>query len=73
MVKGKWYESTSDDQARKSYKLSEPPVEVHVPLASMITQHDLQFDREGMHERIFSQASHLALMGHNYSNVTTAA
>ena len=65
--------STSDDQARKSYKLCDPPVEMDVPLASMVTLHDLQFDRAGMHQRILSQASHLALMGQNYSNVNKSA
>ena len=69
-VEVQWYLSTSDDQARKSYKLL--PEIAHVPVGALVQEHGLSWEREGRGpsgESILSNASHLALMSHNYSNV----
>ena len=63
-----WFASTS--ASRKSYQLMSNEL-VHVLVGSIIQETDLEFDREGMHERILSEASHLKLIRHNYSNVVT--
>ena len=63
-----WFASTS--ASRKSYKLLSDEL-VHVTVNSLIQETELEFDREGMHERILSEASHLNLMRHNFSNVVT--
>ena len=38
---------------------------------SLIQEPDLEFEREGMHDRILGDASHLKIMRHNFSNVVT--
>ena len=43
----------------------------HVPVGSLIQETDLEFDRAGMHDRIFGDASHLKVMRWNFSNVVT--
>jgi len=67
VVKARWYLCTSDTQDRKSYKLLDG--ETHVALASMVQEHGLEFVREHAHEPILSDASHVAIMSHNFSNV----
>ena len=70
MVEAQWYESTSDDQGRKSYKLIEGTV--HVPVTALVQEHGLEWAREGRGpsgESLLSKESHLALMSHNFSNV----
>ena len=44
---------------------------MHVPPDSIIQEHDLEWAHEGRDdgESILSDASHVALMWHNYSNV----
>ena len=68
-VEAQWYLSTSDDQARKSYKLL--PESVSIPIGSIIQEQGLTWQHEGRSggESILSQESHLALIGHNYSNL----
>jgi hypothetical protein len=70
VVEAQWYESTSDDQGRKSYKLIEGTV--HVPVTALVQEHGLEWAREGRGpsgESLLSKESHLALMSHNFSNV----
>ena len=55
-------------EPEKLYKLLDDQ-EVCVKVESLIQETGLQFDREAMHDRILSAASHLALMRYNYSNV----
>ena len=64
-----WFESTSDNQQRRSYKLSGELV--HITVNSLVQEADLEFDRAGMHDRILGDASHLMIMRHNFSNVVT--
>ena len=74
-----WCESTSGNQERRSYKLKNQkkvdgvlqdlPLS-HVPIGSLVQEPDLEFDREGMHDRILGDAAHLNIMRHNFSNVT---
>ena len=64
------------DQQRRSYSLlKSDPVRAgeltHVPVGSLIQETDLEFDRAGMHDRIFGDASHLKVMRWNFSNVVT--
>ena len=71
VVTAEWYESTSDSQDRKSYKLLEGE-KVTVPVASLVQEHGLEWAREGRGpsgESILSKESHLALMSHDFSNV----
>ena len=44
---------------------------VHIPVASMIREHGLEWTREGRSsgESILSPASHLKLARHNYNDV----
>ena len=65
-----FFESTSASQDRKSYKLRSDQV-VHVAVESVIQEAGLEFDREGMHDRILGDESHLKIMRHNFSNVVT--
>jgi hypothetical protein len=69
VVEAQWYSSTSDAQGRKSYKLS--PERVHVPVASLVQEHRLEWQHEGRSggESILSPQSHLALISHNFSMV----
>jgi len=70
VVDAQWYESTSADQERKSYKLLEG-VTVHIPVASLIQESEITFDREFREESILSPASHLAITrAANFTNVT---
>jgi hypothetical protein len=66
IIKAYWFAATSE--SRRSYKLLDDQ-EVCVKVESLIQEHGLRFDREAMHDRILSAASHLALMRYNYSNV----
>ena len=71
-----WFTCTSDNQERRSYSLlKSDPVRAgeltHVPVGSLIQETDLEFDRAGMHDRIFGDASHLKVMRWNFSNVVT--
>jgi hypothetical protein len=65
-----FFESTSADQQRRSYKLLDGE-KVHVTVESLIQEADLEFDRDGMHDRILGDLSHLKIMRHNFSNVVT--
>ena len=71
-----WLTSTSENQNRRSYKLerSSPPKPEelsHVPVGSLVQEAALDFDWEGMHDRILGDASHLKIMRWNFSNVVT--
>ena len=71
-----WFTCTSDNQERRSYSLlKSDPVRAgeltHVPVGSLIQETDLEFDRAGMHDRIFGNASHLKVMRWNFSNIVT--
>ena len=68
-IEAQWYECTSDDQGRKSYKLLDELA--HVPIGSLVQEDELTWQHEGRSggHSILSQESHLALMSHNYSNV----
>ena len=72
VVDAEWYLSTSDTQERKSYTLLEGE-KVTVPVAALVQEHELEWARNMRHatgcELILSDASHIALMLHNYSNV----
>ena len=63
----RWYDSTSDDSQRRSYELTEGKVKV--PVAVLVQEPGLEFARAGMHERILTDASHVAIMSWNFSNV----
>ena len=67
-----WFLSTSDDQARKSYKLLAGETAT-IPIGSLVQEHGLKWEREWREgsgcEYILAKESHLALMQHNYSNV----
>jgi hypothetical protein len=65
-----FFKSTSADQQRRSYKLLDGE-KVHVTVESLIQEADLEFDRDGMHDRILGDLSHLKIMRHNFSNVVT--
>ena len=65
-----FFKSTSADQQRRSYTLLDGEL-VHVTVESLIQEADLDFDRDGMHDRILGDASHLKIMRHNFSNVVT--
>ena len=67
LVLGRWYLSTSDDSQRRSYELL--PGKVYVPVSTLVQEPGLEFTRAGMHERILSDASHVAIMSWNFSNV----
>ena len=65
-----FFASTSEDQERRSYKLlSGLDQVVHLLVKSVVQEPDLEFEREGSHDRILGDAAHLSLMRHNYSNV----
>lgn len=64
-----WYASTSDGE-RRSYKLISDET-VHILVKSVVQEADLEFDREGSHDRILGDAAHLKIMRHNFSNVVT--
>ena len=68
-VEAQWYRSTSHDPVVKRYKLLDGVV--HVPPDAFIQEHELEWAHEGRAEgeSILSDASHVALMKHNYSNV----
>ena len=67
-----WFLSTSDDQARKSYKLLAGEIAT-IPIGSFVQKHGLKWEREWREgaacDCILHKDSHLALMQHNYSNV----
>ena len=66
-----WYTSTSNAQERRSYRLN-PDEVVHVSVSSIVQETALEFDRRaGQHDRILSEAAHLQIMRHNFSNVVT--
>ena len=48
-----------------------PEEVVHVAVSSIVQETDLEFDRAGQHDRILSEAAHLKIMRHNFSNVVT--
>ena len=58
VVKAQWYESTSDDQLRRSYELTQE--EVFVPVDVLVQEVGLEFERAGLHQRILKPASHAA-------------
>lgn len=66
-MKAKWYLSNSDNQEKKSYKLLEDKI-VYVPVASMVQETEIGWERQSRTESILSPASHLAIMRHNFSN-----
>ena len=57
-------------EGNRSYKLLNGE-KVHVTVESLIQETDLEFDRDGMHDRILGDSSHLKIMRHNFSNVVT--
>ena len=63
----RWYESSSDDVNRRSYELSK--TKVIMPVATIVQESALEFLHAGMHERILTEASHVAIMSWNFSNV----
>ena len=69
VVEAQWYSSTSDLQGRKSYQLLEGTVTV--PVSALVQERGLEWRHEGRTggQSILADASHLALMSHNYSNV----
>ena len=68
MVEAEWYLSTSDNQERKSYKLLAGEV-VYIPVASMVQETEIEFERDFREEKLLSPASHLNIMSHNFSNI----
>ena len=68
-VEVQWFLSTSADPACRRYKLL--PEIAHVPPDAFIQEHELEWAHEGRdgNESILSDASHVSLMSHNYSNV----
>ena len=66
-LQAQWYLSNSDNQGVKSYELLEEIV--HIPVASLVQEHGLHWQRESRAQCLLSQESHVALMSHNYSNV----
>lgn len=70
LVEGQWYLSTSDDQQRRSYELLKETV--IVPVDVIVQEVGLQFKRAGLHERILTDVSHVAIMSWNFSNVQGA-
>ena len=61
---------TRYDQGRKSYSLLDGTV--HVPVASLVQEHGLEWAHQGCGatgQSILSKEAHAALMSHNYSNV----
>ena len=69
-VEVQWYISVSANPAERRYKL-ETADSMHVPPDALIQEHELEWAHEGRDdgESILSDASHVALMWHNYSNV----
>ena len=67
VVKAQWYLSTSDNPQRRSYELLDDVI--HVQVSTLVQEAELEFDRAGQHERILSDASHVNIMSHNFSNV----
>ena len=70
LVEGQWYLSTSDAQQRRSYELLEETV--IVPIDVLVQEVGLEFKRAGLHERILTDFSHVAIMSWNFSNVQGA-
>ena len=71
-VEVQWYISVSANPAERRYKLEMADImHVHVPPDALIQEHELEWAHEGRDdgESILSDASHVALMWHNYSNV----
>jgi len=66
IIKAYWFAATSE--SRRSYKLLDDQ-EVCVKVDSLVQETELRFDPKAMHDWILSEASHLDLMRHNYSNV----
>jgi len=69
VVDAQWYLSTSDSQERKSYTLLDETVSV--PVASLVQEHELAWDRNFRApgaELTLSVEAHARLMCHNYSN-----
>ena len=71
VVEAQWYMSTSDDQWRRSYEL-ESEEKVLVPVDVLVQEAGLEFERAGSHARILTDASHVAIMSWNFSNVKGA-
>ena len=57
VVKAQWYESTSDDQQRRSYELSKD--HQLVPVDVLVQEVGLEFQRAGLHQRVLTDASHV--------------
>ena len=70
IIDAHWFASTSDSQERRSYKLLSDEL-VHVTVASIIQEAELEFDRASRHDRILGDECHLRIMRHNFSNVVT--
>ena len=71
VIDAHWYSSKSENAERRSYKLLEDEL-VHVTAGSLVQEKDLEFDREGSHDHILGDESHLQIMRHNFlSNVVT--
>ena len=68
-VEAQWYLSVSDDPLQKRYKLLDDIV--YVPPDAFIQEHELEWQHEGRNggESLLSNASHVALMWHNFANV----
>lgn len=70
MLDAHWYLCTSDTQDRKAYTLlCDEGEEKVLPVASIVQEHGLEFQRESRMESILKDSSHLALIAHNRSNV----
>ena len=69
-MEAQWFLSTCDDSQRRSYELLDG--KVTVPVAVLVQEPGLEFARAGMHERILNDASHVAIMSWNFSNVQGA-
>lgn len=69
---------TSESQEKKSYKLLDTGGDngdgtVQVPVVSIVQEHGLQWERSFRNgEPILSNASHVAITRHNFSNVSTS-
>jgi hypothetical protein len=74
IVDALWYECTSEDPNHKAYHMLPGDV-IHVRLSSFVTEVGLEWvhyspGRQGTRATgIFSDASHLRVMRHNFSNV----
>ena len=70
-----WYECTSDDPNHKAYRLLTEGGTVHIKISALVTEVGLTWAHYSprFSTGVLSDESHLSIMRHNFSNVTTSS